>query len=372
MKRTRLFVLMLVLVLAASFFAGCATTEDPAAAPAGADSAAPAASEAEPAPSAAGGDKTIAMLLQTLSFKRYPDGDVPYFEERCKELGYTPVVHAASDDSETQIQQAESVITQGVDAIVLQACSDAAAFAILEMAQTAGIPVVAYNDPVMDVELQGFVGRDNVGMWKGAAEKFVEMYPSGNYVLCNGDESYMAARGFQEGYSSVVYAVPEINVVSDQWNDEWSAESTMAQVEAALTANNDDIQAIVCANDPMATGAMQALEGAGLLGKVGLVGCDLELNVAQAIVEGKMDFTCFTEYGQMGSDAADLAVAIIEGKDLPSGTTTYDNGYDIPYIATPHVYVGADNMAQFIKDHPWWFTVEEVYANVPQDQWPEA
>ena len=355
---------ILTLLIMVSMLAGCADQK-----PAANEPKTPAQSGAEPTADASGKTEskgTIAMLLQTLSFKRYPDGDVPYFEARCKELGYTSVVHAANDNSETQIQQAESVINQGVNAIVLQPCSDANAITIVEMAHEAGIPVVGYNDPVNGVELDAFVGRDNVGMWKEAATMFVEAYPSGNYILCNGDEKYMAARGFQEGYSQVVYATEGITVVSDQWNTEWSAESTMAQVEAALAANNNNITAVVCANDPMATGAMQALDASGLLGTVGLIGCDLELNCAQAIVEGKMFGTCFTEYGIMGEDAATLAACLIENTDFPQNIGVYDNGFEIPYIATKHVIVTADNMKTFIEEHPWWFTAEEVYANVKQ------
>lgn len=362
LKRT--LSMLLVCFMAIGMMTACTSDAPQAAAPeAAAEPAAPAepAAEAAPAEESKG---TIAMLLQTLSFKRYPDGDVPYFEARCAELGYTSVVHAAGDDSEAQIQQAESVINQGVDCIVLQPCSDAAAMTIVEMAHEAQIPVVGYNDPVNNVELDAFVGRDNVGMWKEAAEKFVAVYPTGNYILCNGDEKYMAARGFQEGYSQVVYACEGINVVSDQWNTEWSAETTMAQVEAALVANNNDIAAVVCANDPMATGAMQALDAAGLLGKVGLIGCDLELNCAQAIVEGNMFGTCFTEYGVMGEDAATLAACLIEGKPFPENTTVYNNGFEIPYIATKHVIVTVENMDEFIEEHPWWFSKDEVYANV--------
>jgi len=367
MNFKKMISMLLALLMVFSLLAcgGSEKAEEPA--PEKAEAAAPSEEAAKPEAEAAdaeGSKGTIAMLLQTLSFKRYPDGDVPYFEARVKELGYTSVVHAASDNSETQIQQAESVINQGVDCIVLQPCSDAAALTIVQMAHDAGIPVVGYNDPVDNVELDAFVGRDNVGMWKEAAELFVSVYPSGNYILCNGDEKYMAARGFQEGYSQVVYACEDINVVSDQWHTGWSAEGAMRQVEAALVANNNDIAAVVCANDPMAAGVMQALEAVDLLGTVGLVGCDLELNCAQAIVEGNMFATCFTEYGLMGEDAATLAVCLIEGTDFPENTIVYDNGYQVPYIPTKHVIVTAENMEQFIEDHPWWFSREEVYANV--------
>ncbi len=56
-------------------------------------------------------------------------------------------------------------------------------------------------------------------------------------------------------------------------------------MEDALTANNDDIQAILCANDNMANGAIQALTNKNLQGKVVVTGQDADLLGRQNIVK---------------------------------------------------------------------------------------
>jgi len=84
-----------------------------------------------------------------------------------------------------------------------------------------------------------------------------------------------------------------------------------------------------------------------------------------------MTFTAFTEFWQMGSDAAELAISLAEGSELPAHTFL-DNGsgVEIPWIETPIVLIDKDNIADFVLSHEWWLSVDEVYANVPQDQWP--
>lgn len=317
------------------------------------------------------GQKSIAMLLQHRTFKRYPNADIPSFEQSAKNLGYVPLVHSAENDSERQIRQAESVLMQGVSAIILQPLNFKAANKIVEMAAEFGVPVISYNDIVLNSDIAGYVGRDSKKLGIDSARQMVKLYPEGNYVIVGGDEGAGVARDMVDGYLEVLKENPKISIVSNQFNRGWEAERGLRQVEAALIANRDNISAILANNDGLAHGSLQALRTNNLDGLVGLCGQDLELPAAQAIVEGKMSFTAFTEYAQMASDAVMLADAIINNQDL-SKFRTIDNGFrnDIPWLETVVIFVTKDNMAEFLKEHPWWISVEDVYANVPKEEWP--
>lgn len=116
-------------------------------------------------------EKKIAMLLVHLQGKRFLSADAPAFEEKARELGYTPIVQSAEGNSETQIKQAESVIMQGVKAIVLQPYNYQAAQKIVEIAHEAGVVVVCYNDVVQNTPVDGFVGRNSYELGVISAEK---------------------------------------------------------------------------------------------------------------------------------------------------------------------------------------------------------
>ena len=62
----------------------------------------------------------IAFMLKQQTAFRYLHADVPFFKKTAEAAGYTVIVQSAENDAQNQISQAENVITQGVDAIVIQ------------------------------------------------------------------------------------------------------------------------------------------------------------------------------------------------------------------------------------------------------------
>ena len=73
----------------------------------------------------------------------------------------------------------------------------------------------------------------------------------------------------------------------------------------------DSLTAILCMNDGMAGGAIQALEGAGLAGKVLVCGQDCDLLACQRIVQGTQVST-----------VAKAAASIRSSSPKPASSTT--------------------------------------------------
>lgn len=307
---------------------------------------------------------TIAVLLQRTTEKRYNAADVPAMKAAAEKLGYELTVQSAEGDGEAQTQQSEVAINQGVKCIILQAVDTRAGAGIVKAAHEEGIPVIAYNDIIADCELEGFVGRDSKQLGIDEAERMVSLYPKGNYAIVGGDSSAAVANAMIEGYHEVLSKHPEIKVVSEQFNADWSAESAQKQIEGALLANNDEIAAILSNNDNMAIGCIQALASAGLDGKVGICGQDCEIAALKAINNGKMSFTAFTDFNQMGTDALTLADAIINGTlDKLENTSIYKNGTggDVLWLPTTVNYIDKDNLEEFCDTNSWWADKAKVF-----------
>ena len=67
-----------------------------------------------------GTTKKIAFMLKHQKAFRYLNADVPFFVKTAEAAGYEVLVQSADHDAAKQVAQAENVITQGVDAIVIQ------------------------------------------------------------------------------------------------------------------------------------------------------------------------------------------------------------------------------------------------------------
>src|ERR1700752_440815 len=83
----------------------------------------------------------IAFMLKQQTAFRYLNADVPFFKKTAEAAGFQVVMQSAENDAQAQVAQAENVLTQGVDAIVIQPVDFNVAARIAEMASEAGVPL---------------------------------------------------------------------------------------------------------------------------------------------------------------------------------------------------------------------------------------
>ena len=69
-------------------------------------------------------------------------------------------MQSAENDAAVQVSQAENVMTQGVDAIVIQPVDFNVAGRIADLAREAGVPLASYDDLILNSEHDAFIGRD--------------------------------------------------------------------------------------------------------------------------------------------------------------------------------------------------------------------
>ena len=311
----------------------------------------------------------IAFMLKQQTAFRYLHADIPFFKKTAEAAGYQVIVQSAENDAQNQISQAENVITQGVDAIVIQPVDFHVAAGIAEMAAKAGIPLASYDDLILGAKQAGYIGRDPKDGGAAAAKAVVAMVPKGNYVLIGGDAGQTGSTLMQAGYHTVLdplVAKGDIKIVMDQFTPKWKTEPAQANAENALTANGNKVDAFLVSYDGMSLGVLQAIDAAGIKpGAIPVTGQDMELAAAQAIVEGRQFGSLWPAPDEMAIAGGKAAVAMAECKDI-GATTTADNGAgQIPWVKTPIYLVSQKDMADFVCKHPYWLNIDEVYKNVP-------
>lgn len=331
-------------------------------------------SSAQAAPAAAGACKPgktgrIAFMLKQQTAFRYLHADVPFFQKTVEAAGFKVVFQSAENDPNTQVSQAENVITRGVDAIVIQPVDFNVAGTIAKMATKAGIPLASYDDVIMNAKHAAFIGRDPKEGGIAAAKAVVAAVPKGNYALIGGDPGQTGSTKMQEGYREVLQPLVkkgDIKVVLDQFTPKWKTEPAQAHAENALTRNGNAISAFLVSYDGMSLGVLQAVNGAGLKpGSIPITGQDMELSAAQAIVEGKMFGTLWPAPDEMAVRAAKVAIALARCEE-PKAEATVNNGAgQVPWAKTPIYLVTAKDMPAFVCSHQFWLKPDDVYKNVP-------
>lgn len=280
--------------------------------------------------SSGGGGKSIGLLLPDNVTARYEKFDKPYFEAKVKELcGDCTVSYAnAAADPAKQAQQMSSMVTKGVKVIVVSAQDSAAIKSSIQSAVSKGVKVVAY-DRLAQGPVSAYVSFDNVKVGQLQGQALLDALgskakKSSKIVMINGDDADPNAGQFKKGAHEALDG--KVNIAYEQsglWKDTVAAQKMSAAI-TQLGAKN--IAGVYAANDGMAGGIANTLKGAGISG-IPLTGQDAELAGIQRIVAGTQSSTVYKAYKPEADTAAELAVNLLQGKDIKSlADTTVTSG----------------------------------------------
>jgi D-xylose transport system substrate-binding protein len=350
-------VLILALILVVS---ACGSNNNGNSSSKGSDSS-PVASKA----AGKGNDKIkIGFSMDTLQEERWQK-DRDLFKAAAEALGATVEVQAANSDDAKQISQAESLISQGVDVLVVVPHNAEATAAIVEKAHAAGIKVLAYDRLIKNSDLDLYVSFDNERVGEMQAEAILKLVSKGKFVYIGGSETDNNAHLFKKGAFNILQPLidkGDIEIVFDQFTKDWNPANALSNMENALTANNNKVDAVVAANDGTAGGVIQALTSQGMAGKIPVSGQDAELAAAQRIVEGTQTMTVYKPIKSLAEKAAELAVKLAKGEDVAADKVVNNGKIDVPSILLDPVAVDKSNIdATVIADG--FHSKEDVYKN---------
>jgi len=388
MKKKQKFLAVLLAALLVLSMAGCTTassgsqgsSEDSAAADTGNESGSSNDSSGETAAAKDIKDIVVGVSIGTTTEERW-NREIEMFRNYAAEKGFELLVQDAGNDTTKQVSQCENLINQGIDVLICQPLDGEAAAPVVTAAHDAGIKVISYDRFIMNADLDYYITFDTYTVGKVQAEMVVEQAPKGNYIWLLGAPEDNNAHIIEQAQTDVLQPLidkGDISIVTQQWCKGWSPTEALQHTENGLTAANNDVQGVVCSNDGTAGGAIQALAAQGLAGSVPIAGQDADLAACQRILEGTQYGTVYKPLAPLNQAACELAVAIATGADEKSGVdaslgswTTYDNNFkDVDSFNVAVEAITKDNLYDIVIKRDSFHTVEEVYANIPQDQWP--
>jgi D-xylose transport system substrate-binding protein len=313
-----------------------------------------------------GGDDKIVIgfSMDTLQEERW-QRDRDLFVAKAEELGAEVIVQSANSDDAKQIAQAENMISQGVDVLVVVPHNAEASAAIVEKAHAAGIKVLSYDRIIKNADVDLLITFDNELVGELQAKAIVEQVPKGKYVYIGGADTDYNAHLFKKGAFSVLQPLidsGDIEIVYEQWTKDWNPANALANMENALTANDNKIDAVVAANDGTAGGVIQALASQGLAGKIPVSGQDAELAATQRIVEGTQTMTVYKPIKNLAIKAAESVIKMAKGETVETNATVNNGKIDVPSILLEPIGVNKDNIDETVIADGF-HSKEDVYKN---------
>lgn len=224
----------------------------------------------------------------------------------------------AQSSATKQLTDIESLISQGADVIIVLAQDSEAVGPAVAAAVAEGIPVVGY-DRLIENPDAFYVTFDNKEVGRMQARAVQDVQPQGNYVFIKGNSADPNADFLYEGQMEVLGAAIEsgtIHNVGEAYTDNWNPEVAQSYMEQFLTANNNDVDAVVASNDGTAGGAISALAGQGLAGFVPVSGQDGDHAALNRIALGTQTVSVWKDSRKLGRKAAEVALELASGVAL--------------------------------------------------------
>ncbi|MFS8617175.1 MAG: sugar ABC transporter substrate-binding protein [Solitalea sp.] len=248
------------------------------------------------------------------------------------------IVNDAQRAAVTQVQQVESFIAQGVDAIILNPCEMEASSPAVQKARAAGIPIINVNSETT-AEPDGFVGSRDEESAEIALQHIASLLRGkGNLVIMHGYMGQAAQLKRAAATKTLLADFPEITILAEQ-TAEWDRAKAMSLMENWIQSYGNRIDAVFAQNDEMGMGALQALEQAGLKDKVIVVSIDAIDDALRAVKDGRLDATVYQDADAQGRQAVQMALDFIQKRDSVEERSVY----------IPFRLVTRENVEEFLK-----------------------
>jgi D-xylose transport system substrate-binding protein len=284
--------------------------------------------------------------------------------------GATYISTDAQSSSAKQLSDVESMIAQGVDALIILAQDSAAIGPAVDAAAAEGIPVVAY-DRLIEDERAFYLTFDNVEVGRMQARAVLAAQPTGNYVMIKGsptDPNADFLRGGQQEILQAAIDAGEITIVDEAYTDGWLPANAQRNMEQILTANDNMVDAVVASNDGTAGGAVAALTAQGMEG-IAVSGQDGDHAALNRVALGTQTVSVWKDARELGREAAEIAVEIAMNNAKGEGTAieggmewTSPGGTTMNAMFLAPVPITADNLS--VVTDAGWITVESLCQGV--------
>jgi D-xylose transport system substrate-binding protein len=311
-----------------------------------------------------------------------------------EEKGYEVISREANHDVKLQNDQINNMVAQGAKAIIVIAEDGDAAVTAVKNAAEEGVLIIAYARLIKSVDIAAFVSFSSgcsskeVGRQQALGVLAAVDIEGGEWTVDNplklvklgGSPTDCSVLSFRQGQDEIIDPYVEagkIEVVADQWVDNWDPAYAYVLMGQILATQNNEIDAVLAMNDGTALGALDAMREQGLAGVVPISGQDATAEGCNSIVKGELTVTTLrSDYSNLSVQAIDLVDALLKGEDVELveytlAELTYNDklrGSIMTYFP-PVEQINIDNVYELVVLSGIQ-SYDDVYIDIPEDERP--
>ena len=331
------------------------------------------------------GSVQVGIVLPTKDEPRWLQ-DQAQFEKILGDAGFTNQVLFSQGSSATEKTNVETLISQGIEVLIICAQDGAAAAAAVEAAKDAGVTVIAYDRLITGTDaVDYYVTFDSFAVGAAQGQYLIDNAPAGSGIplyLYAGAATDNNAFIFFEGAWSVLQPKiadgtfviansteaealsdkaeltrDELGAIIGQVTTDWDFNVAKSKAEAHLTAVGADVKGdvvVLAPNDGTSRSIADVFATDKDVTSYVISGQDAEKASIQYIIDGKQSMTVFKDTRVLAADSVAMALDILGG-NTPATDTTYNNeAKDVPAKQTNVTVVTQDNVKSVLIDSGYY------------------
>lgn len=320
----------------------------------------------------------IGVAMPTQSLQRW-NQDGANLKAKLEAKGYKVVLQYANNDVNTQLQQLENMVTQGVKVLVIASIDGSVLSDVLKEAKSMKVSVIAYDRLIMNTPnvdyyatfdnfkvgvIQGQYIESRLGLKEGKGPYNIELFagsPDDNNALYffNGATSILQPY-LDSGKLVLPSGQKNFTTIAIQGWDSGKAQARMDNLITANYASGKKLDVILSPNDSLAIGIVASLKnnGYGVASKPYpvLTGQDCDKPNVKAIINSQQSMSVFKDTRDLAAQVVDMVDAILSGRTVPvNDMKTYNNGVKVvpSYLCTP-VFADKNNYKKLLIDSGYY------------------
>lgn len=327
----------------------------------------------------------VGIVLPTKDEPRWLQ-DQAQFEKILGDAGFTNQVLFSQGSSATEKTNVETLVSKGIDVLIICAQDGAAAAAAVEAAKKDGVTVIAYDRLITGTDaVDYYVTFDSFAVGAAQGQYLIDNAPAGSGIplyLYAGAATDNNAFIFFEGAWSVLQpkiadgtfviansseavalqdkaelSREEESAIIGQVTTDWDFNVAKSKAEANLTAVGAEAKGdvlVLAPNDGTARSIADVFAADKDVASYVITGQDSEKASVQYVIDGKQSMTVFKDTRTLAADSVAMAVSILK-KETPATDTTYNNGNkDVAAKQTDIVVVTQQNVKAALIDSEYY------------------
>jgi D-xylose transport system substrate-binding protein len=268
--------------------------------------------------------KVGVILPDTTSSTRYTLYDKPLLQKALSAAGITADVQNAQGDKNKFASIAQNMIGEGAKVLIIDSIDAPSGAGVEQKAAAAGVKVIDYDRVNLGGSAGYYVSFDNEDVGKLQAQTLVDCLDAQgvkdpNIIMMDGGTDVdNNAVLFKKGAHEVLdplQSAGKLKIVSESVVKGWDVSNAAPAFNQALTAAGGKVDGVLAANDDIANAVIGVLKKTGLNGHVVVTGQDSGVEGLQNIITGQQSMTVFKNVKLEAQAAAQLAIALMQGKD---------------------------------------------------------